>query len=128
MFNFIIYADDTNLSTTIEIVFRNTGDLSISDTLNNELILVNNWLKLNKLPLNIKKSKYMIFHAIKKNVQSITLKIDDIIIERVAEFNFLGLTIDEHLTWKCHINKISNKISQCMGILNRLKSFLPNET
>ncbi len=55
MFNFIIYADDTNLSTTIEIVFRNTGDLSISDTLNNELILVNNYLKLNKLSLNVKK-------------------------------------------------------------------------
>ncbi len=55
MFNVIIYADDTNLSTTIEIVFRNTGELSISDTLNNELIIVNNWLKLNKLTLNVKK-------------------------------------------------------------------------
>ncbi len=33
MFNFIIFADDTNLSTTIEIVFKNTRDLSISDTL-----------------------------------------------------------------------------------------------
>ncbi len=50
------------------------------------------------------------------------------VIERVAEFNFLGLTLDEHLTWKCHINKISNKISQCMGILNRLKRFLPIHT
>ncbi len=50
------------------------------------------------------------------------LKIDDISIERVAEFNFLGLTLDEHLTWKCHLNKISNKISQCIGILNRLKN------
>ncbi len=55
MFNFIIYADDTNLSTTIEIVFKNTGNLSISDTLNNELILVNTSLKLNKLSLNVKK-------------------------------------------------------------------------
>ncbi len=70
----------------------------------------------------------MIFHTKKKNVQSLTLKIDDIIIERVAEFIFLGLTIDEHLTWKCHINKISNKISQCMGVLNRFKCFLPIET
>ncbi len=127
IFNFIIYADDTNLSTIIEIVFRNTEDLSISDALNNELILVNNWLKLNKLSLNVKKCKYMIFHTKKNNVQSLTLKID-IIIERVAEYNFLRLTIDEHLTWKCHINKISNKISQCMGILNRLKRFLPIET
>ncbi len=71
----------------------------------------------------------MIFHTKKKNVQSLILKIDDIIIERVAKFIFLGLTIDKHLmTWKCHINKISNTISQCMGILNRLKRFLPIET
>ncbi len=41
----------------------------------------------------------------------LTLKIDNVIIERVAEFNFLGLTLDEHITWKCNVNKISNKIS-----------------
>ncbi len=83
--------------------------------------MVNNWLKVNKLSLNIKKSKYMIFHTKKKKVQSLTLKIDNV--ERVAEFNFLELTLDEHLDWKCHINKLTNKISQCMGILNRLKRF-----
>ncbi len=59
----------------------------------------------------------MIFHTKQKIVQNLSLKIDDIIIERVAEFNFLGLTLDEHLTWKCHLNKISNKISQCIDIL-----------
>ncbi len=70
----------------------------------------------------------MIFHINKKKVQSLTLKIDNVNIEWIAEFNFLGLSLDEHLTWKCHINKISNKISQCMGILNILKHFLPIQT
>ncbi len=50
----------------------------------------------------------MIFHTKKKKVQSLTLKIDNVNIERVAEFNFLGLTLDEYLDWKCHINKLSN--------------------
>ncbi len=100
MFDFIIYADDTTLSTIIEIVVRSTTDLTISEILNNELSMVNNWLKVNKLSLNINKSKYMIF----------------------------GLTVDEHLDWKCHIIKLSNKISQCVGILNRLKCFLPIQT
>ncbi len=63
-----------------------------------------------------------------KNLQRLSLKIDDIIIERVAEYIIFGLTIDEHLTWKCHINKISNKISECMDVLNWLKHFLPIET
>ncbi len=90
--------------------------------------MVNNWLKVNKLLLNIKKSKYMIFHTKKEKVLSLTLKIDNVNIEQVAEFNFLGLSLDEHLDWKCHINKLSNKISQCMGILNILKRFLPIQT
>ncbi len=44
------------------------------------------------------------------------------------EFNFLGLALDEHLTWKSYINKLSSKVAQCMGILNRLKHFLPTQT
>jgi hypothetical protein len=125
MFNFIIYADDTTLSTTIEIVIKNTKDQTLSDTINSELSMVNSWLKVNKLSLNVKKSKFMIFHTKKRQVQNLTLKIDNVIIERVSKFNFLGLTLDEYLTWKPHIDKTSNKISQCMGILNRLKHFLP---
>ncbi len=70
MFDFIIYTDDTTLSTIIEIVVRSTTDLTISEILNNELSMVNNWLKVNKLSLNIKKSKYI---------------------------NFLVLTLEEHL-------------------------------
>ncbi len=62
-FTYIIYADDTTLSTTIEIVVKTTTNLPISDILNNELSLVNNWLKVNKLSLNIRKSKYIIFHT-----------------------------------------------------------------
>ncbi len=112
MFNFIIYADYTTLSTIIEIVIRSTIDLAISEILNNKLSMVNNWLKVNKLSLNIKKSKYMIFHSKKKKVQSLILKIDNVNIEQVAEFNFLGLTLDKQLDGKCHINKLSNKISQ----------------
>ncbi len=45
MFDFIIYADDTTLSTTLEIVVRTTTDLTISNVLNNELSFVKNWIK-----------------------------------------------------------------------------------
>ncbi len=65
LFNFMIYADDTTLSTTIEIVVRTTN-VPINDILNNEFSMVNNWLKVNKLSLNIKKSKYIFFHPKRK--------------------------------------------------------------
>ncbi len=89
LFVFVIYADDTTLSTTTEMVIRNSLDLT--DTIiNKELSLVNTWLKLNKLTLIIKKSKYIVFHRKHKRVQNVTLTIDNTIIERFPELNFLG--------------------------------------
>ena len=38
---------------------------------------------------------------------------------------FLGITIDEHLDWKVHIGNLSNKIARNVGMLNKLKHFLP---
>ena len=46
-------------------------------------------------------------------------------IERVSKFDFLGITLHENLNWKHHIDKISNKISRSIGILNRQKHFIP---
>ncbi len=66
LFDFIIYTDDTTLSTTSEIVIRNTPNLNADNILNTELKNVSDWLKLNKLSLNLKKCKYMIFHTTEK--------------------------------------------------------------
>ncbi len=63
-----MYADDTTLSTTIEIVVRTTTNVPISDFFNNELSMVNNLLKVNRLSLNITKSKYIIFHTKKEKI------------------------------------------------------------
>ena len=46
-------------------------------------------------------------------------------IKQVQQVTFLGIIIDQHLTWKYHINCISNKISKVIGVLNRLKYILP---
>ena len=46
-------------------------------------------------------------------------------IEIVSNFNFLGLTINEHLDWGAHLSKIAAKISRTLGVMNRLKKFLP---
>ena len=53
------------------------------------------------------------------------LIINDIPIKHVDEVNFLGLTINENLTWTNHIQKISCKLASKVGILNRLKQILP---
>ena len=48
-------------------------------------------------------------------------------IEFVENFIFLGITINNKLNWNSHINKVTNKISKTVGILNKLRSFLPSD-
>ncbi len=119
VFDFIIYADDASLSTSLEITYNKGSNSSIQNIINNELANISDWLKLNKLSLNIKKTKYMIFHRPRRRVlPSFVLKMEDTDIEKVSNFNFLGLTIN--LYWKSHIDNISNKISKNIGIINKL--------
>ena len=102
IFNFIMYADDTTLYSTLNQFTDNTRhkNESVESLINYELGKINEWLNINKLSFNKEKSKYMIFHLPRKETQILTLKIDNINIEQVDEFNFLGLTLDANLTWK----------------------------
>ena len=51
--------------------------------------------------------------------------INNTLIERVTEFNFLGLTVNEYMYWNSHTQKIANKISRTLGVMNRLRRYLP---
>ena len=89
------------------------------------VILLAGWLKVNRLSLNANKSKFMIFKQLNKKTETLSLKIENTNIERVTDFNCLGLTISDNLEWKNHGQKIANKCSRTIGILNKLKHILP---
>ena len=119
VFIFIIFADDTTLYTTL-----NTQE-DINDILNDELVKLNNWLKVNKLSLNVAKTKAMLFHMPEKQIPNLRLKIAGSNIEFIDHFNFLGITINKHLNWTKHMDILSAKIAKTVGILNTLKHVLP---
>ena len=126
-FDFIMYADDTTLSSTIDSFSDINSNANADSLINAEICKVIEWLTINKLSLNKNKSKHMIFHMPKKEVQHLTLKIDGVNIEKVEELHFLGLTMDTNLKWKKHTDKISIKCSKITGVLNRLKLLFPQE-
>ena len=84
LFRYILYADDTTLFSTIQI------SEALPKDINNQLAEVYNWLAVNKLSLNVKKTKYMLFQAINKNIEGLIpeLRINDINIERVQTLTF----------------------------------------
>ena len=109
-FNFIIYADDTTLCSTLKI---NADATQLNMELNN----VSQWLNLNKLSLNVNKTKAMAFRITQKKIIQPNIQINGSNIEFVENFMFLGITINNKLNWNSHINKVTNKISKTVGIL-----------
>ena len=103
VFKFITYADDTSQVSTLGSFTNGTNNTDTEYLINTELPNIVEWLKLNKLSLNINKTKYMIFQMPNKKVIVPTLTIDGVNIERVQHFNFLGLILDTHLNWHRHI-------------------------
>ena len=124
LFKPIVYADDTTLFTVFEASGRSRHEFE--NDINNELKLLDKWFKVNKLSVNKSKTKAMMFHTKQRKIDSFNIQLDGENIEFVKEFNYLGITFDCHLSWKPHINKVSKKISQTVGIMTRLKHFLPN--
>ncbi len=107
MFKPIIY--DSTL-TSILSTFDTNSNNNNSDHINSELYKISDWLKLNIPSLNVKKSKYMVFHTPQKHVNNPKLRIDGVDIEQVKEFNFLGIILKEHLNWKNYVEYLSCKI------------------
>ena len=111
-----LFADDTFLSLSSQ----NFNELK--KKANFEIKKVHNWLIANKLTLNIKKSKFMIISKRKGvNKNSFKLKINGKAIERCTSYKYLGLFIDDELTWKNHIKHVCQKLSKACGIISKIR-------
>ena len=102
--NPIMFADDTNL-------FFSHSDINVLfEKLNKELTNVMDCFNANKLSLNFKKTKYSFFRksSRKDNIPPRTpnLNINGLTVERETSGKFLGVWIDENLTWGDHIHTV----------------------
>ena len=118
----IMFADDTNLfysHNNIKILFKNAND---------ELEKFLQWFKANKLLLNGGKTKLTLFHKPRDKdnlpLQLPNLKINNNEIKRSSSIKFLGVLVDENLTWIDHITLVENKLSKNLGLLHKAKNYL----
>ena len=119
----VLFADDSN-------VFVQGADLNnMVETLNMELEKINKWLVVNKLSLNIDKTFYMLFRSqrlateLTKEIYIAGKKID-----KVKYIRFLGIYIDESLTWEYHSSHIRKKIAKGIGIIGKVRKYLSKVT
>ena len=122
---FVLFADDTNIfvsgKTYNEVVNR----------ANKILDMVSKYTYANKLHINHDKTCFMHFlpnnERFDSNLQKLTLIIDGNEIEEVSETKFLGVIIDDELSWEPHVNALCKKLKCCTGQLNRIYNFIPKE-
>ena len=118
-----LFADDTFLSLSS----HNFNELKRKT--NSEIKKIYNWLIANKLTLNVKKSKFMIISKRKGvNKNCFKLKINGVLLERCSSYKYLGLFIDESLTWKDHVKHICQKLSKVCGILSKIRHCVDMKT
>ncbi len=114
------FADDTNL------LFTDKDPKTIQKTLNKELQELVEWLRANRLSLNVAKTEFIIFRPPRKSLNNrITLKLDQKTIFESTKIKYLGLLLDSRLTWKFHINELCKKLCRSVGMLYKLRHLCP---
>ena len=91
--------------------------------MNLDLKNLSQWLKANKLPINVMKIDLIIFHSSsKKTHHSLKFKVDGKRLTQTDTVKDLGVPLDDYLLWSKQINHVATKLNQAIGILDKLRS------
>ena len=121
---FRIFADDTN-------VFASSPSVRNLETIvNEELALLKKWCDINKLSINTKKTNFMIIKSPRKKCpENINIKItnkdgtnNDL--EKKDNIKYLGVLLDDKLSWNYHIAFVCSKLAQNTGIFYKLRHYM----
>lgn len=90
--------------------------------INQDLDKINTWLRMNRLVLNVTKTKCMIFNCNSENSSiNVNVVINREQIEQVKQIKYLGVVLDEQLNFIEHVNYICKKISKKLGVLRKVR-------
>ena len=120
---FRIFADDTG-------IFCHSIDLKLLVE-KAEIIIknVNEWFIANKLTLNVDKTSFIIFRSKRNNINNLpdTISHENIKIKRETKIKYLGLILEEHLSWNQHVNEICNKLKCFFPLFYNIRQYLEKE-
>ena len=117
------FADDTNL------LYTNKSLNSIHKKMKIDIKLLVQWLLANKISLNAGKTEVIIFrHHLKKVNMRFILKINGKKIYPSRMVKYLGVILDENLSWEPHINYLSLKLRKANGALSKVRHYIPKKT
>ena len=120
--NSILFADDTT------IYFSHKDLRYLEWCVAEDLTILADWFKANKLTLNLVKSTFILFKHCNKNIMLENLKFDNCSIPRSTSTKFLGIIIDEKLNWHEQFNSLTLKIKCNIHLLRMSRNFINKHT
>ena len=120
-FKFLLFADDS----TISCKFLKQESGNVVDNVNTQLIHVYRWLHANKIMINSNNTEYILYSCRGRTSFDAPIVIGNSVIQQTDNVKFLGMFLDENLTFKEHVAHISCKISRNLGILFRIRDYVP---
>jgi hypothetical protein len=118
----VLFADDTS------ILFTHSNLTDFINNINTVFDTLNKWFDDNLLCINFEKTHYI--HFVTKNSMPIDMHIgyDNKIIPNVMYTKFLGLSVDNTLTWKTHLDLLINKLSTACYVIQAVKPYMSHST
>ena len=118
------FANDTCLT------YSNKNPKTLETNLNHDLKNLTQWLRANRLSLNVNKTKLLIFKSKynKNQYQDMIIKILGTRLEPSTQSNTFCIDIDHNLSWDFHIKEMNAKLSRTNGILSKLQHYVPKKT
>ena len=122
-FHFVLFADDTNM-------IASHNDLGkLMTEVNTELDKVVDWFNANELIINHDKTSVIYFHTKNNpyNIKDIKITMNGVNLAVCSSVKFLGVILDDTISFQEHRLYIANKISKNVGILSKLRVMLPEK-
>lgn len=116
-----MYADDA------AIIYNTANDSLLYEAMESDMKTIYNWVQINELCINIKKTCYVQITPKNKSYLNRSLFLNGQLIDKVKEYKYLGFTIDEKLTWYSHIKNLKRKICMFIGALRRVQNYISSD-
>ena len=114
------FADDTNL------LFVNKSIKKINLSINEDLKLLCEWLRANRISLHTSKSEIILFRSVHSKISKhLNFRLSGQKVTLSTSVKYLGIHLDQHLTWENHLKTLKPKLARAAGMLAKIRHYVP---
>ena len=136
---FLIYINDLSLSVKNSVVHHFADDTNLlcinksikvlCKKVNYDLKGITDWLNANRISLNVNKTEFIIFRSARRSLDcEINIKMNGKRLFSSPYIRYLGILLDEHLSWTPHVMELTKKLNRSNSMLSKIRHYVDRDT